>query len=186
MFGTFELFSGNGLQKDSIEVSWSGTTFLRICCVPGRNCYTPTQVVSDLIKLLKNCHNRELTCFFFLFIFYNYCFPASFLTALIFSLCCAYSLGYVLFWRIKPARSSQARSGWTAIFRSLQSCSIQFQSRLWRGHSRTFTELFLNHSCIVLLEDEPLTQSEVLDQVFVKGIAVPRSIQLSLNPDQYP
>ncbi len=28
---------------------------------------------------------------------------------------------------------------WTAIFRSLQRCSIGFKSGLWLGHSRTFT-----------------------------------------------
>ncbi len=30
---------------------------------------------------------------------------------------------------------------WTAIFRSLQRCSIGFKSGLWLGHSRTVTEL---------------------------------------------
>ncbi len=31
---------------------------------------------------------------------------------------------------------------WTAIFRSLQRCSIGFKSGLWLGHSRTVTDLF--------------------------------------------
>ena len=39
---------------------------------------------------------------------------------------------------------------WTAIFRSLQRCSIGFKSGLWLGHSRTFTELFWNHSFVIL------------------------------------
>ncbi len=39
---------------------------------------------------------------------------------------------------------------WTAIFRSLQRCSIGFKSELWLGHSRTFTELSLSHSCVAL------------------------------------
>ena len=42
---------------------------------------------------------------------------------------------------------------------------------------------------IVLLEDEPSAQSEVLsalDQVFIKDISVLCSVQLSLNPDQSP
>merc|ERR1712002_444701 len=82
---------------------------------------------------------------------------------------------------------------WTAIFRSLQRCWIGFKSGLWLGHSRTFTELSLSHSCIVLavlrvivlLEGEPSAQSEVLsalDQVFIKNISVLCSVQLSLNP----
>ncbi len=39
---------------------------------------------------------------------------------------------------------------WTAIFRSLQRCSIGFKSGLWLGHYRTFTELSLSHSCVAL------------------------------------
>ncbi|XP_051570030.1 monocyte to macrophage differentiation factor 2-like isoform X2 [Myxocyprinus asiaticus] len=38
----------------------------------------------------------------------------------------------------------------TAIFRSLQRCSIGFKSGLWLGHSRTFTELSRSHSFVIL------------------------------------
>ena len=38
----------------------------------------------------------------------------------------------------------------TAIFRSLQRCSIGFKSGLWLGHSRTFKDLSRSHSCVVL------------------------------------
>ncbi len=38
----------------------------------------------------------------------------------------------------------------TAIFRSLQRCSIGFKSGLWLGHSRTVTELLWSHSFIIL------------------------------------
>ena len=38
----------------------------------------------------------------------------------------------------------------TAIFRSLQRCSIGFKSGLWLGHSRTFTELSWSHSFDIL------------------------------------
>ena len=38
----------------------------------------------------------------------------------------------------------------TAIFRSLQRCSIGYKSRPWLGHSRTFRDLSRSHSCIVL------------------------------------
>ena len=38
----------------------------------------------------------------------------------------------------------------TAIFRSLQRCSISFKSGLWLGHSRTFRDLSRSHSYIVL------------------------------------
>ncbi len=39
---------------------------------------------------------------------------------------------------------------WTAIFRSLQRCSIGFKSGLWLGHSRTVTELLWSHSFFIL------------------------------------
>ncbi len=39
---------------------------------------------------------------------------------------------------------------WTAIFRSLQRCSIGFKSGLWLGHSRTVTELLWSHSFVNL------------------------------------
>uniref|UniRef100_A0A8K9V2L4 PX domain-containing protein n=1 Tax=Oncorhynchus mykiss TaxID=8022 RepID=A0A8K9V2L4_ONCMY len=38
----------------------------------------------------------------------------------------------------------------TAIFRSLQRCSIRFRSGLWLGHSRTFRDLSRSHPCVVL------------------------------------
>ncbi len=39
---------------------------------------------------------------------------------------------------------------WTAIFRSLQRCSIGFKSGLWLGHSKTVTELLWSHSFVIL------------------------------------
>ncbi len=39
---------------------------------------------------------------------------------------------------------------WTAIFRSLQRCSIGFKSGLWLGRSRTVTELWWSHSFVIL------------------------------------
>ncbi len=50
--------------------------------------------------------------------------------------------------------------GQTHIFRFLQKYLTGFKLRLWLGHSRTFTELSIRHSCcvfrfIVLLEGEP-------------------------------
>ncbi len=85
---------------------------------------------------------------------------------------------------------------WTAIFRSLQRCSIGFKSGLWLGHSRTVTELFVKpllryFSCvlrvIVLLEGKPSAQSEVLstlEKVFVQDIPVLGRIHLSLDCNQ--
>ncbi len=68
--------------------------------------------------------------------------------------------------------------GWvqTHIFRFLQKYLIGFKLRLWLGHSRTFTELSISHSCcvfrfIVLLKGKSSAQSEVLnalDWVFIK------------------
>ncbi len=83
---------------------------------------------------------------------------------------------------------------WTAIFRSLQRCSIGFKSGLWLYIHRVVPKpLLCCLGCvlkiIVLLEGEPLAQSVVLStvkQVFIEDISVLCSIQLSLNPDQSP
>ncbi len=49
--------------------------------------------------------------------------------------------------------TSQAQFGWGQmhIFRFLQKYLITFKPRLWLGHSRIFTELFISHSCCVLI-----------------------------------
>ncbi len=52
-------------------------------------------------------------------------------------------------------KNSQTPSGWmgnisVSVFRSIQSCSIGFKSRLWLHHSRTFTELSRSHSFVIL------------------------------------
>ncbi len=67
-----------------------------------------------------------------------------------------------------PLKLCQVGWGQTHIFRFLQKYLIGFNPRLWLGHSRTFTELSISHSCcvlrvIVLLEVEPSVQSEVLN-----------------------
>ncbi len=71
----------------------------------------------------------------------------------------------------------QVGGGQMHIFRFLQKYLTGFNPRLWLGHSRTFTELLLSHSCcvfrfIVMLEGEPSAQSEVLNAlnwVFIKA-----------------
>ncbi len=80
------------------------------------------------------------------------------------------------------------------IFRFLQKYLIGFKLRLWLGHSRTFTELSISHSCcvfrsIVLLEGEPSAQSEVLnalDWVFIKAISIFWCIELFFYSDESP
>ena len=65
---------------------------------------------------------------------------------------------HTFIWGVSPillCRSSQAvrldgEHRCTAIFRSLQRCSIRFKSGLWLLHSRTFRDLSRSHSCIVL------------------------------------
>ncbi len=85
---------------------------------------------------------------------------------------------------------------WTAIFR-LQICLIdwvQVGAPAWQFKDihRVVPKSLLRCFAwvlrvIVLLEDEPLAQSEILsalDQVFNKDISVLCSVQLSLSPDQ--
>ena len=84
----------------------------------------------------------------------------------------------------------------TAIFRSLQRCSIGFKPRLWLSHSRTFRNLSRSHSCFVLAavclgslscwKVNLRLRSEILSalkQVFIKDLSVLCSVHVSLNPD---
>ncbi len=81
---------------------------------------------------------------------------------------------------------------WTAIFRSLQRCSIGFKSGPFKNsHGVVVKPLLRYFSCvlrvIVLLEGKPSAQSEVLstlEKVFVQDIPVLGRIHLSLNCNQ--
>ncbi len=84
---------------------------------------------------------------------------------------------------------------WTAIFRSLQRCSIRLNSTLAgpfkNSHGVVVKPLFRYFSCvlrvIVLLEGKPSAQSEVLstlEKVFVQDIPVLGRIHLSLDCNQ--
>ncbi len=85
---------------------------------------------------------------------------------------------------------------WTAIFRSLQRCSIGFKSGAPAGpfknsHGVVVKPLLRYFSCvlrvIVLLEGKPSAQSEVLstlEKVFVQDIPVLGRIHLSLDCNQ--
>ncbi len=81
--------------------------------------------------------------------------------------------------------------GW-GHFKFLQKCLIAFKPRLWLGHSRTFTELSISHSCCVLrvtvlLEGKPSAQSEVLnalDWVFINAISIFWCIELIFYSDE--
>jgi hypothetical protein len=83
----------------------------------------------------------------------------------------------------------------TAIFRSLQRCSIRFKSGIWLGHSRTFRDLSRSHSYVVLavclgllscwkVNLRPsLEVPSALEQVLIKDLSVLCSFNLSPNPD---
>ncbi len=92
-----------------------------------------------------------------------------------------------------PFKLCQVGWGQMYIFRFLQKYLIGFNPRLWLGHSRTFTELSISHSCfvfrfIVLLEGEHSAQSEVLlnalDWVFMKAISIFWCIELFFYSDE--
>ena len=63
-----------------------------------------------------------------------------------FEICCHSSL-QILSNSVGLAEERQ----WTAPFRSFHWCSSGFQSGLWLGHARIFTELSLSQSCVVCL-----------------------------------
>ncbi len=88
-----------------------------------------------------------------------------------------WQLSAILLLTSSPLKLCQVGWGQTHIFRFLQKYLIEFKLRLWLGHSRTFTDLSISHSCcvcrsIVLLEGKPSAQSKVrnaLDWVFIKA-----------------
>ncbi len=99
-----------------------------------------------------------------------------------------WQLSALLLLTSSPLRLCQVGWGQMHIFRFLQKYLIGFNPRLWLGHSRTFTELSISHSCcvfrsIVLLEGKPSAQSEVLnalDWVFIKAVSIFWCIELFL------
>ena len=91
-----------------------------------------------------------------------------------------WQLSAILLLISSPLKLCQVGWGQMHIFRFLQKYLIGFKLRLWLGHSRKFTEWSTTYSCcvlrvIVLLEDEPSAQSEVLnalDWVFIEAISI--------------
>ncbi len=71
-----------------------------------------------------------------------------------------WQLSAILHLTSSPLKLCQVGWGQTHIFRFLQKYTIGFKLRQWLGHSRTFTELSISHSCcvfrsIILLEGKP-------------------------------
>ncbi len=105
---------------------------------------------------------------------------------------CSSAFGNYLPFFTSPLKLCQVGWGQTHIFRFLQKYLIGFKLMLWLGHSRTFTELSISHSCcvfrsIVLLESAPSAQSEVLnalDWVFIKAISIIWCIELFFYCDE--
>ncbi len=103
-----------------------------------------------------------------------------------------WQLSAILLLTSSPLKLCQVGWGQTHIFRFLQKYFIGFKPRLWLGHSSTFTDLSISHSCcvlrvIVLLEGEPSAQSEVLnalDWVFIKVISIFWCIELFFYSDE--
>ncbi len=105
-----------------------------------------------------------------------------------------WQLSALLLLTSSPLRLCQVGWGQMHIFRFLQKYLIGFKLRLWLGHSRTFTELSISHSCcvfrsIVLLEGKPSAQSEVLnalDWVFIKAVSIFWCIELFFYSESLP
>ncbi len=103
-----------------------------------------------------------------------------------------WQLSAILLLTSSPLKLCQVGWGQMHIFRFLQKYLIAFKPRLWLGHSKTFTELSVSHSCcvlrvIVLLEGEPSAQSEVLNAlgwVFIKAISIFWCIELFFYSDE--
>ncbi len=103
-----------------------------------------------------------------------------------------WQLSAILLLASSPLKTMSGWMGQMHIFRFLQKYLIGFNPRLWLGHSRTFTELSISHSCcvfrfIVLLEGEPSAQFEVLnslDMLFIKTIPIFWCIELFFYSDE--
>ncbi len=103
-----------------------------------------------------------------------------------------WQLSAILLLTSSPLKLCQVGWGQMHIFRFLQKYLTGFNIKLWLGHSRTFTELSISHSCCVLrvsvlLEGEPSVQSEVLnalDWVFIKAISIFWCIELFFYSDE--
>ncbi len=101
-----------------------------------------------------------------------------------------WQLSAILLLTSSPLKLCQVGWGQMHIFRFLQKYLIGFKLRLWLGHSRIL--LSISHSCcvlrvMVLLEDEPSAQSEVLnalDCVFIKDISIFWCIELFFYSDE--
>ncbi len=111
----------------------------------------------------------------------------------VFLLISIWQLSAILLPTSSPLKLCQVGWGQMHIFRFLQKYLIGFKLRLWLGHSRTFTELSISHSCcvlrvIVLLEGEPSVQFEVLnalDWVFIKAISIFWCIELFFYSESF-
>ncbi len=103
-----------------------------------------------------------------------------------------WQLSAILLLISSPLKLCQVGLGQTHIFRFLQKYLIRLKPRLWLGHSKTFTELSISHSCsvlrdIYLLEGEPSAQFEVLnalDWVFIKAVSILWCIELFFYSDE--
>ncbi len=103
-----------------------------------------------------------------------------------------WQLSAILLLTSSPLKLCQVGWGQMHIFRFLQKYLTRFNPKLWLGHSSTFTELPLSHSCyvfrfIVLLEGLPSAQSDVLnalDWVFIKAISIFWCIELFFYSDE--
>ncbi len=89
-----------------------------------------------------------------------------------------WQLSAILLLTSSPLKLCQVGWGQTHIFRFLQKYLIGFKLRLWLGHSRTFTELSISHSCsvfrsIVLLEGKASAQVlNALNWVLIKALSI--------------
>ncbi len=96
-----------------------------------------------------------------------------------------WQLSAVLLLISSPLKLCQVGWGQRHIFRFLQKYLIGFMFRLWLGHSRTFTELSISHSCCVLRVIVRLSEVlNALDWVFMKAISIFWCIELFFYSDE--
>jgi len=105
---------------------------------------------------------------------------------------CSSAFGNYLPFFSSPLLLSRSHVGWgqTHIFWFLQKYLTGYNPRLWLGHSKTFTELFISHSCCVfrsIVGRWTFCLSEILnalDWVFIKAIFLFGCIELFFNSDE--
>ncbi len=90
-----------------------------------------------------------------------------------------WQLSAILLLTSSPLKLCQVGWGQTHLFRFLQKYLIGFKTRLWLGHSRTFTELSISHFCCVIRGHCPVGRWTFCPSEVLNALGTGFSLRLS-------